>query len=493
MTTQAMPDANEMIRRFQREARATAKLRSEHVVRVSDVGRLESGAPYMVMEYLEGKDLAHLLESVGVPPQASAVEYVVQACEALDEAHRAGIVHRDVKPSNLFLTKRRNGTPCIKVLDFGISKAAQMANASVLDGTKTRSVFGSPMYMAPEQMRSAREVDHRADIWSLGATLYELLTGRVPFAAESLIDLAFRVANEHPPRLRELRPMVPRRLEQAVLRCLEKDRNKRFPDVPALVEAILPFAPRRARLATEADDSEPPSSNKGSGTLVMGLQHPPVPRFAPPPGPASYSSPQLPQPAASQSGPYPPHVVSPGGPYAPQPSGQVMLGGQQPGMTVSHGWGTSQHVATRSSRVPLYVAATLLPLVGLAVAAFLVLRPPRATHPLPAPAVSAMAPNAPNPQPPALVEPGMATTAATATTATTATTTSEPTTSASSPPAPSASTERRLPPWWAQPAATRAAGTAPVAAPVPVAVPPPAARPSATAHAHPANPLDNPN
>jgi serine/threonine protein kinase len=244
MADEAFEDPD-LVARFLREARAAARLRSEHIARVTDVGTLESGAPYQVMEYLEGSDLAALLSREGPQPLASAVEYIVQACEALDEAHGAGIVHRDIKPSNLFLTKRRNGTPCIKVLDFGISKADRLSSSSAkLHGTHSRAVLGSPFYMSPEQMRAARQVDARADIWALGATLYELLTGHVPFEADSLFDLALRVAQSDPRPLRELRPEVPWALEQVVFRCLEKDRDDRFTGASVLASALAPFAVR---------------------------------------------------------------------------------------------------------------------------------------------------------------------------------------------------------------------------------------------------------
>jgi eukaryotic-like serine/threonine-protein kinase len=254
--------------RFQREARATARLRSEHVVRVSDVGTLDSGAPYMVMEYLEGEDLAALLGRLGPPPIANAVEYLLQACEALDEAHRAGLVHRDVKPANLFLTRRPNGTPCIKVLDFGISKGVQMVSETgSLHITNTQAVFGSPLYMAPEQMRSASDVDARADIWSLGATLYELLTGRVPFIAGSLINLMFSVANDSPPSLRGMRAEISIALERVVLRCLEKDRDSRYPNVRAVASAIAPFAPEPSRMSVPLSTGSPSSDE--ADTIAM--------------------------------------------------------------------------------------------------------------------------------------------------------------------------------------------------------------------------------
>jgi serine/threonine protein kinase len=238
MTEETLAD-HALVSRFLREARATARLRGEHVVRVSDVGELDSGAPYMVMEYLQGQDLAALLSSLGPPPVCSAVEYAIQTCEALQEAHDAGIVHRDIKPSNLFLTRRPNGTPCIKVLDFGIAKAITMVRPSeLLHSTSTRAVFGTPFYMAPEQMRSARDVDGRADLWSLGASLYELISGTPPFPAESLVDLAYRIANERPPSLRARWPEVPYGLEQIVFRCLERDPALRFPDARSLALAL---------------------------------------------------------------------------------------------------------------------------------------------------------------------------------------------------------------------------------------------------------------
>ena len=247
MTDETLAD-HALVSRFIREARATARLRGEHVIRVSDVGELESGAPYMVMEHLQGQDLAALLTSLGPPPVAAAVEYAIQTCEGLDEAHRAGIVHRDIKPSNLFLTRRPNGTPCIKVLDFGISKAVIMVRASdTLHSTSDQAVFGTPLYMSPEQMRATRDVDARADLWSLGASLYELLTGAAPFPAESIVDLAYRIANESPPSLREKRPEVPEGLEAIVLRCLERDRDRRFPDARSLATALEAYRARTGR------------------------------------------------------------------------------------------------------------------------------------------------------------------------------------------------------------------------------------------------------
>jgi len=168
-------DDVELSERFLREARAAVRIRSEHVVRVSDVGRLPSGAPYLVMEYLEGEDLSQRLERGRVPIE-DAVDYVMQCCEAMHVAHRAGIVHRDLKPANLFLTQRPDGSPIIKVLDFGISKVGG-AEAAQLSLTRTQTMMGSPLYMSPEQMRSSKDVSPSTDIWSLGVILHELISG----------------------------------------------------------------------------------------------------------------------------------------------------------------------------------------------------------------------------------------------------------------------------------------------------------------------------
>ena len=266
----------EAVSRFVREARAAARLRGEHVARVTDVGTLDNGAPYLVMEYLEGEDLGQLVQRHGQQDIGAAAEYIRQACEAIEEAHAQGIVHRDLKPSNLFLTRRPNGQPCIKVLDFGISKLANATSASAMQMTNTSAVFGSPMYMAPEQMRSARAVDHRADIWSLGATLYELVTGRVPFEGESLMELCLKLAQEDPPAPSSLRPGLPAGLESVLLRCLEKEPSRRFPSVTSLAKALGPFAKRESIApvdgveSTELAAREPSSSLEHSPGAVTG-------------------------------------------------------------------------------------------------------------------------------------------------------------------------------------------------------------------------------
>lgn len=233
------PDAAE---RFRREARAAAKIRSEHVARVLDVGTLDTGLPFMVMEFLEGNDLGEELQRHAFLPTEDAVEYILQAIEALAEAHAGGVVHRDLKPSNLFLAQRADGSRRIKVLDFGISKALTGSSVEDLSLTKTAALIGSPLYMAPEQMRSAKDVDTRADIWSLGAMLYEMLSGNLPYTGESVPQLCAALLHDDPIPLRQHRADVPEGLEQAVLRCLAKDRTQRFPTVVELGRALLPYA-----------------------------------------------------------------------------------------------------------------------------------------------------------------------------------------------------------------------------------------------------------
>jgi serine/threonine-protein kinase len=235
----------EAVTRFAREARAAVKIKSEHVARVSDVGTLETGAPYMVMEFLQGRDLSAVLQASGPLPVSDAAEHVLQACEALAEAHALGIVHRDLKPANLFLASRADGSPCVKVLDFGISKLTSASSSGADFGmTKTHAIMGSPLYMSPEQMSSTRTVDARADIWAVGAILYELVTGGVPFEATTMPQLCGMILQEAPVMPRARRPDLPPSFEAVILRCLEKDRARRFQNVAELAVALAPFAPR---------------------------------------------------------------------------------------------------------------------------------------------------------------------------------------------------------------------------------------------------------
>jgi serine/threonine-protein kinase len=242
----------EAVARFDREARAAVKIKSEHVARVTDVGRLENGAPYMVMEYLEGRDLAALLQERGALAVEQAVEFVLQACEAIADAHALGIVHRDLKPANLFCIVRSDGMMSIKVLDFGISKLTGMsASRPEMSMTRTQALMGSPLYMSPEQLRASKGVDARTDIWALGIILFELVSGRVPFLGEAIPDLVLNIVTTATPSLRALRPDAPVLLEQVIQRCLEKERDGRFANVAELAQALAPLAPKRALPSVE--------------------------------------------------------------------------------------------------------------------------------------------------------------------------------------------------------------------------------------------------
>jgi eukaryotic-like serine/threonine-protein kinase len=233
------------VERFLREARAAVRLRSEHCVHVIDVARLEDGTPYMVMELLAGRDLGAIVEREGPRSVSDAVLYVLQACEGIAEAHARGIVHRDVKLSNLVLTRRVDGRPVVKVLDFGLAKMVSTSR-ELRALTQSAAVMGSPMYMSPEQMRATRDVDVRTDVWSLGVCLYEMLTGRGPFEGATVPELCSMVLTQPPlPMPRD----VPEGLAAAVFRCLQKEPAGRFRDVAELADAIETFAPDAAGAA----------------------------------------------------------------------------------------------------------------------------------------------------------------------------------------------------------------------------------------------------
>lgn len=266
--------------RFAREARACAKLRGENVVHVIDVGILESGAPFMVMEYLEGEDLEQYLQARGPLSVDEAIDYVLQACAGLAEAHAAGIVHRDLKPANLFLATRADSGCVLKVVDFGISKL--IGGATTGDLTLTQDLMGSPFYMSPEQLRSLRDVDARTDIWAMGIILYELLAGTPPFQGDTLPQVCSAVlVNELPP-LREKRAELPEGLAEIVTKCLEKEPERRYATVGELAEALASHAPDRsvatlARIARQATthgtepivaDGHPPATGVGNEAML---------------------------------------------------------------------------------------------------------------------------------------------------------------------------------------------------------------------------------
>ena len=235
--------------RFMREARAVFKIKSEHVVRVMDVASLDNGSPYMVLEFLEGSDLLRVLKVQGVVPVDDAVDYMIQACDAIGEAHSHGIIHRDVKPSNLFLVTGRDGMPVIKVLDFGISKVVGTPGIDAL--TRTTTTMGSAHYMSPEQMRSIRDVDHRTDIYALGITLFTLISGEHPYSGNSIPQVYSEILTGTPRLLRSRRPDLPEHFAGVVAKAYLRDPGARYQSIAELVFALAPYAPPRSRPTIE--------------------------------------------------------------------------------------------------------------------------------------------------------------------------------------------------------------------------------------------------
>ncbi|WP_437487501.1 serine/threonine-protein kinase [Sorangium sp. So ce1014] len=272
-----------LVERFLREARAAVRLKGEHVVRGLDVGQLDSGVPYLVMEHLDGRDLAELLRDRGQLEISEAVDCVLQACVGMAEAHAAGIVHGNLKPANLFLTTTPGGATLLKVLDVGISRDPSFASEGD-GGAPAQEGLDCPFYMAPEQLRPSSAFDARADIWSLGAILYRLLTGQPPFEASSPADLALRVASAEPALPSALRPDIPPTVERVLLGCLEKDPARRPANVAELAIALAPHAPVGSqeyaqRAARVLGATLPPRPRASLPTIGLGLNA--KPRAAP--------------------------------------------------------------------------------------------------------------------------------------------------------------------------------------------------------------------
>jgi serine/threonine protein kinase len=228
--------------RFAREARATVKIKSEHVARLHDFGKLPDGSPFMVMEYLEGETLAAQLNRSDPIETSRAVDIVIQACAGVADAHRLGIIHRDLKPENLFLAETSDGRTVVKVLDFGISKADIATSPTTTEGG-----MGTPAYAAPEQLRCAGDAGPTADVWSLGVVLFELLTGRLPFEAASFAEMCAAVLTQRPPTPRSLVPTLSADLEAVILRCLEVSPDLRYPGTISLARALAPHASDEGR------------------------------------------------------------------------------------------------------------------------------------------------------------------------------------------------------------------------------------------------------
>ncbi|MCL2447688.1 MAG: protein kinase [Polyangiaceae bacterium] len=292
----------EVVERFLREGRAATRIKSEHVVHVIDVGRLDDGAPFLVLEYLEGNDLGEVLRQWGPLPVSTAVDWVLQAMEAIAEAHAHGIVHRDLKPANLFLTQRSDGTASIKVIDFGLSKIADsQARLDADKLTRPTDVMGSPHYMAPEQLRATCEADSRTDIWALGVVLHELIAGRPPFQASTLAELCAAVLTQPPQHISAARAGVPPAVEEAILRTLEKDPAARFAGVAELAQAIAPYGSAAARASCERIERVVGLSPRAGDVSSV----PPVPPVPPPPADVPAERPFIP-PEVPRGRPEPP-------------------------------------------------------------------------------------------------------------------------------------------------------------------------------------------
>jgi serine/threonine-protein kinase len=276
----------ELTARFVREGKAAARIRHPNVVDVADVG-VHAGMPYLVMEYLEGEDLAALLER-SAPMRASEIaDLMVPIASALGAAHAAGIVHRDLKPENVFVTRGPGGARQPKLVDFGISK---LNDAQAMGLTGTHAILGTPFYMSPEQAGGSRDVDHRSDVFSLGVMLYQCATRELPFFGESLFQLLGAIMHSAPPPVRSLRSDIPQVLEAVIEKAMQKDPAARFQSAPELGAALLPLASQRVQLAFQDDlgaakRSERPGSSAFASTELaqshQGVQAARVP--SPPP------------------------------------------------------------------------------------------------------------------------------------------------------------------------------------------------------------------
>ncbi len=397
----AAPHDPTHVERLHREARAAARLKGIHVSRVMDVGTLDDGSPYIVMEYIDGATLAATVRERGPLPVEEVVDYVLQTCEGLAEAHVQGIVHRDLKPSNLMLTRGVDGSALVKILDFGIARASD-GHQPTLTGSSV--MLGSPSYMSPEQIRDAHDVDVRTDLWSLGVTFYELLTQHLPFEAFTPAGLIARISVDPPVPPSAHVDGLPDGLEDVVLRCLEKSPDARFGSVAELAQALVPFASPRGVLTAERIER------------VILATYPDLPRVTAGPAPRprttpSLSSPRRFQPEAETSDVPPRSARSAGvasGQTASEAAHTISADGTRPVPLAGAAATPSTPPAPR--RLPVLVLVGAL-LVGLPLTWFLV-RPP--------------SPPAGN-DARAVVPTISSTTAATATTATTPTPTPTPT------------------------------------------------------------------
>ncbi len=369
-----LPEAMERqdsVERFLREGRAAVSIQSEHIARVLDVGTLDTGQPFMVMEYLVGNDLDAILDSRGALPISEAVDYVLQACEAIAEAHMLGIVHRDLKPANIFVTRRADGSSLVKVLDFGLSKVTK-ADSLEPSLTSANTVMGSPYYMSPEQVRSLKNIDMRADIWALGVILFQLICNHRPFEEQSLGALFVMIGAEAPAPVRQYLPDIPVELEAILTKCLEKAPANRFQTVAELARALAPFSTENARISIErilrtladhvplarptSDVAERPSSPSMPLMQAVGV----APTSGRPSSPPSASGPRVIDPATK----------------LPSQESNPAMASSLAGRVIEEASHSVQRPTPDRSRVLVYVLAAALALVGGAAVVLLVTRGP---------------------------------------------------------------------------------------------------------------------
>ena len=367
------PSSPEASARFLREARAAARLKGEHIARATDFGVLDSGAPYIVLEYLEGCDLGAYLRTNGRLVTPEAVGYVLQACEGIAEAHAGGIVHRDLKPANLFLTRSPDGSPLVKVLDFGVAKSTQPVTGETSGLTGTGAMMGSPIYMSPEQLKSSKEVGPTADVWALCVVLFELLTGRQPFNGETFPAIAGAILYVPSPDPCADRQAIPRALGNVVLKGLAKEPKERFQSVGELARALAPFAPeeaqihagRASRILRESAAGIVPSQASVPVVPVVGVQTGAAPNGSGPHG-VGHSGAAFRPPSAPAFAPQGAQAAS----FSSPAAHSVLVPG--PGPTLGSSTTTSGHVhpgelAKPPSRVPVLAIV----LGGMALVGFL--------------------------------------------------------------------------------------------------------------------------
>ena len=286
----------ELVARFMRAAKAAAAIESEHVATVRGVGTTEDGVPYVVREYLEGKDLGAVIAAAGVLSPRAAVEYTLQVCDALAAAHARGMFHRDIKPENLLVAQRSGGMPIVKVLDFGVSKNALTESIPQNERFLGNCVnlAGPLLFMSPEQVRCSGGVDARSDIWSLGMVMYAMLTGHTAFGGRSRSEICAAILEAPPDPIELHRTNLPSGLVEVIAKCLQKDAAKRYQNAGELALALMPFGPTRTRLDVERAVAVLQRSGHLAPNIRVDSSMPPSPSdFDPCPLPTLASEPEV--------------------------------------------------------------------------------------------------------------------------------------------------------------------------------------------------------